>query len=315
MKSMTLVLPLAAVTAALSLWGCGTNNNEDKRLLAYTAGALRFCTGPSAETAIDEIFEESNRPNLTLRADPLNNDYYFCAPWNYEKDYNASRRYPLLVYLHGRDQDGYIRNLYYMGYDNSDGYMNDVAGAFKKKYPCFIYVPQEAGSSFDTAKLTNQIDALRAAYRIDDDRLYVHGFSMGGYGAYVLANDYYESTGRIFAGIIMLTGWAPALNSAVAAKAGVWLMVGLQDDADVVASIRDGYAYLRDLPVNAGADETLRPGYPVCGHSAVTRRLRLHCVDIVNRTEFPVDGHFVTEFPFRDPSVMEWLFSQSLQNR
>jgi predicted peptidase len=311
------VIPIAALLSAVFLSsGCEKVENDSKHDLALMLGTISSCTAPGLEAPIEEVFDESSRPNLELHTDPVNNDYYFCTPWNYEKAYNAGRKYPLLIYLHGRSQNGYIRNLFYMGYDNSDGYMREAAGEFKKNFPCFIYVPQEAGSSFDTTKLTNQIDALRASYRIDDDRLYVHGFSMGGYGTYALANDYYENTGRIFAGIIMLTGWAPTLNSAVAAKAGIWLMVGLQDDPDVVSNIRDAYSYLKDLPVNAGAIGIVRTGYPAGTHSASTWTLKLNCREIVMRTEFPFDGHFITEFPFsQDPSVMAWLFSQSLRNR
>lgn len=284
-----------------------------------SASASSTTTTASAPTTGDEdfgeVFEESNRPNLVKYTDSVNNDYYFCTPWNYEKDYNATRKYPLLIYLHGSSQAGYLRNLYYMGYDNEDGYQYAASGYFKKKYPCFMFVPQETGSPWNTTKLVNQINALRAAYRIDDDRIYVHGFSMGGYATFALANAYYSATGRIFAGIIMLTGGATTLNSAVAAKAGVWLMVGLLDSSSAVTSIRDAYAYLKGLSFNAGAAETTR-SYMVGTHNANFWTLTLNNLAIVKRTEFPNDGHFITEFPFsQDASVMAWLFSQSLNNR
>ncbi len=309
---------LAAITsAALIFSGCDDINSGKREILKL---AIAACIGNSAaipEKHITEVFEESNRPNPVKYSDPVNNDYYFCPPWNYEKEYNATRRYPLLIYLHGRDQVDYLRNLYYMGYDNADGYKYDVAGDFKKKHPCFIYVPQESGSSWDTTKLRNQIEALRSAYRIDDNRLYVHGFSMGGYGTYALVNSYCDSTGRIFAGIIRLNGGSfSTLRNAVAEKAGVWLMIGLEDSADSITGIRNSYMFLKSFPANAGAIETFIPGYPAGTHSAMTWMLGADCQRIVLSTEFPGDGHFITEFPFsQDPSVMEWLFSQSLQNR
>ncbi len=314
-KTRFLVTSLAAMMAALSLWGCENHGNDTKRLLAYSQSLSALCSGTYPETSYEEVFEDGNRPNLTFCPDPFNNDYYFSAPWNYEKPYNACRKYPLLIYLHGRGQAGYINNLFYMGYDNPSGYMREEAGAFKKKYPCFTFVPQEAGAPFNTAKIINQIEYLRSVYRIDDDRIYVHGYSMGGWGSYTLAGDYYKRTGRSFAGIITLNGGAVNLDQGVAARAGVWIMVGLLDTSSTNAG-RNSYDYLKNLSCNAGAAETTRMDYSVGDYIADTWTLTLNSQEIVKRTEFADVGHSSLGFHFsHDPSVMAWFFSQSLRNR
>jgi hypothetical protein len=53
-----------------------------------------------------ETFDESNRPGLEYY--PAD-DYFFVKPWNYEKEYNSTRKYPLLIYLHGRSQIKYLK--------------------------------------------------------------------------------------------------------------------------------------------------------------------------------------------------------------
>ncbi|MBP7736986.1 MAG: hypothetical protein KA369_13495 [Spirochaetes bacterium] len=310
-----LAVSLAAMTAAFSLWGCENHDNGTKRLLAYSQSLSALCSGTYSEMAIEEAFDDSNRPNLTLYPDPVNNNYYLSTPWNYEKSYNACRKYPLLIYLHGRDQAGYISNLYYMGYDNPSGYMREEAGAFKKKYPCFTFVPQETGAPFNTTKIINLIEYFRSIYRIDDERIYVHGYSMGGWGSYTLAGDYHKRTGRYFAGIITLNGGAVNLDAAVAARAGVWIMTGLLDTASTTAG-RNSYDYLKNLSCNAGAMETTRMDYSVGSYTADTWTLTLNSLEIVKRTEFADVGHSSLGFHFsNDPSVMAWFFSQSLRNR
>ncbi len=266
-----------------------------------------------------EYFLESNRPNLELVSDPVNGDYFFSKPWNYELGYNSSRRYPLIIYLHGKSQAAYLRNLYYMGYDNSDGYQRNISTAFKQTYPCFTFVP-EAGTSWSTVKLIAQIEYIKANYRIDTNRIYIHGFSMGAWGCYSLANAYYSYNGQLFAGIIRQSGMGTFTDSRIAAKTSVWLITGLRlsgaspETQSTIDDTCEAYNYLKNLPENSGALENRR-SYYAGSHIANTWELIKNGREFAKRTEFPDDGHFTTEYPFLDPSVMAWLFDQSLEYR
>lgn len=275
---------------------------------------------------IEDSFDESNRPGLMYNAA---GSYYLVRPWNYEKSYNSHKKYPLLIYLHGSGQAGYLKNLYYMGmgYYNSNDfttdltltekpyeYKKDVADKFRKTYPCFMFVPQETGVPFDTTKIMGQIEQLKAEYRIDTDRIYIHGFSMGASAAYSMAAQYYNYNGQMFAGIIRMNGGSVTLPDPVVRKTSVWIMTGL-DDTSSTDTGRSAYTYLKNHVYNSGAEEFEKSEYMVGTHSADTVYLVNWGIDIVRKTEYPGVGHILITFPFDDPYVFEWLFSQSLANR
>ncbi len=282
--------------------------------------SLFSCGGDSAEP---ERFEESNRPGIEYDAA---GDFFLVKPWNYEIRSNSSRKYPLLVYLHGSSQIKYLKNLYYMGmgyYNWSDQlqnmteeYQKGIADEFRTTYPCFMYVPQ-GPSGFDIDAIIARIERFKTDYRIDQKRIYVHGFSMGGWGSLSLAKAYYDYNGQLFAGIIMLSGggYLSSGYDAIVKKTAIWAVTGATD----LGSARSIYNYLKNHTLNAGAAETDSGDYTVTslgtGYPARTLTLTKNGWDFAKMTEFPGAGHFTTTFPFGDPAVMEWLFSQSLNNR
>ncbi len=105
------------------------------------------------------------------------------------EDYKPDREYPLLVYLHGSGQDD--RALFTTDFIKED----------------FIVVaPNGRGTSncFATAEaqkdIKEAIDDVRKNYNINDSRIVLSGFSMGGYGVY---RTYYEHPGLFHALAIM----------------------------------------------------------------------------------------------------------------
>lgn len=274
----------------------------------------------------DETFDEADRPGLEYNAA---DDYFLVRPWNYDKNYNAARKYPLLIYLHGSSQTKYLKNLYYMGmgyYTWSDAeqnfteeYRKDVADKFRKTYPCFMFVPQ-GPSGWDTATLIAQIQQLKTDYRIDVDRIYIHGFSMGGGAIYPLAEAYYEYNGQLFAAMIRLNGYSPvSLSDVIVENTSIWLMVGLGDTQSVIDNVRNAYEFLKDHDFNSGAAVSEELNYIIgekpYQHLANTVTLEKRGIKFARETEYPDDGHFITEFPFSDPDVFSWMFCQSVGSR
>ena len=270
-----------------------------------------------------ETFAESNRPGLEYN---VTGDFFLVKPWNYEKDYNASRKYPILIYLHGSSQIKYLKNLYYMGmgyytwsdvvHNMTEEYQKPIADNFRQTYPCFMYVPQ-GPSGFNIPAIIAQIEKFKTDYRIDSNRIYVHGFSMGGWGSYTLAKSYYDYNGQLFAGIIMLSGGGSLTSSYdnIVKKTAIWLVTGAID----LSSAQSAYNYLKNHTLNAAAVETYSGDYTVTslgiGYPARTWTLNKNGWDFARMTVFPNADHFTTCFPFGDPDVMAWLFEQSLENR
>lgn len=260
------------------------------------------CDQMKSNDSIPEDFEESNKPVFEYNAE---DDSYLLKPWNYEKSFNDGRKYPLVVYLHGSGSSGSPSGMAmgHLGYNNDD---------FKKNHPCFVYIPHTSGG-WNNARLISQIENLKDDYRINKNKIYLVGYSMGGSGSYSLANAYYDHNEHLFAGIIRLAGQSQVeVRDAIARKTSIWLHIGLNDMELRVTVTRQAYEFLKDF--HAGASETSK-NVEIENHSGSTLTLTKNDIEIVKKTEYDNDGHGVSNFPFNDPYLIEWLFSQSLSKR
>ncbi|MCI5120201.1 MAG: alpha/beta hydrolase [Candidatus Electrothrix sp. AUS4] len=241
--------------------------------------------------------------------------YRLFCPENLEKKNN--RKYPLLVYLHGAGERGNDNRLqiYDLPYLGTGGGKNKKV--FQKKYPSIVYVPQcpknKTWNDKDTlTALTKTIDKLTDKYPIDKDRLYLIGYSMGGSGTYALASQYYLSTKQPVAAIVRLAGQSSfdRKTHEIISKSSVWLHVGLHDIDLRIEKAREAYAILKEIHKNA--IETSKQTN-IAQHPGTTVTLRLNHVERAKKSEYMNDGHGISNFPFEDSSLMEWIFRQQLR--
>ncbi len=270
-----------------------------------------------------EVFDESNRPELEYY--PLE-DYFLVKPWNYEKENNSSRKYPLLIYLHGPGQTKNLKNLSYMGmgyYDWSDDVNNmtkefqkDIADRFRKTYPCFTFVPQ-GYDGWSTTRIIAQIEQLKEDYRIDPKRIYIHGISDGADIIYPLAKEYYIQKEHLFAGIIRLNGAGGEfkLPEAVIEKTPQWFGVG--GKSPHCSAEIDTFDRMKSHPANKKSDVTEKRNYYIngkvdSGRLASTVTLSRDGVEFIKQTVLPDADNFVSSLPFEESEMLKWLFSQTL---
>jgi hypothetical protein len=136
---------------------------------------------PTLNLNPQESFDESHAP-VEFTHETLS----FKSPWGYGKEDNASRLYPLLVSgMWGEGQGQY----------------NKVA----QDYPAFVIDYQKSSSSDGQALAVWINSAIEAGYRIDENRIYLTGFSYGGSSSYPLAQGMY-SEDMYFAAIIRVAG-------------------------------------------------------------------------------------------------------------
>ena len=245
-----------------------------------------------------ENFLSEDQPSL-LRHDQL--DYELLMPWNYDKPFNAQRKYPLVVSLHGAGGSSYTPCI--------AGNPDEM-----KQYPCFFMAPTAAdwGASADWVR--SEMVRLINDFRIDENRIYLIGFSMGGSGSYIFANSLWNDYGKVFAGIVRLSGQSQTkLVDAIADRTSVWYHIGLDDIPVRVNIAGKAYRYIKKRSANAEAIETIDTD-EVTGHSRRTKTLTLRGLEIAKLSEYTDVGHSASE-PFKDPAVLKWLFSQTLENR
>ena len=105
-------------------------------------------------------------------------DYLIYLP----EDYDAGEKWPLMLFLHGGGE---------RGKDLDDVKQNGPPKlvAEGKDFPFLIVSPQQkADGWWQPTELMALLDKIEQQYRVDADRIYVTGLSLGGLGTWRLAN-------------------------------------------------------------------------------------------------------------------------------
>lgn len=189
--------------------------------------------------------------------------------------YSASpdHRWPLIVFLHGSGECG------------NDGIRQTAHGlpvyVSKRatRFPFIVVMPQAQQSAFrgpEAAAVWAILEEVDRTYRIDHDRIYLTGLSMGGIGTWEMA----ILRPDIFAAIVPVCGFAPLEYLSNIKDLPVWAFHGALDQNVSVSGSRDAIAALRKM----GAT----PKY----------------------TEYPDLAHICWDRAYAEPGLYQWLLKQ-----
>lgn len=208
------------------------------------------------------------------------------------KDYDAKKKYPLVLFLHGAGESGSDNGLQ----------LKNVVRAFEHpsnmdKFPCFVVAPQNPqnmkwadvnwGDPSHTmakdptpslAAALKICDAVIKEHSIDRGRIYCVGLSMGGYGTW----DALMRRPDFFAAAVPICGGADDTKAGLIKHIPVWVFHGAMDPTVPVIRSRNIVQALKD----AGANP--EPKY----------------------TEFPGVNHKSWGPAFATPGLFDWLFAQ-----
>lgn len=164
------------------------------------------------------------------------------------KNYNASKEYPLILFLHGSGERGNDNEAQLV-----HGWKLFLQDSVREKYPAIVVFPQCSQNSYwsnvdfryDTVTkkrtflfpvngeptvamrlLINFLDDLDDRYKLDDDRLYVGGLSMGGMGTFELV----RRKPKLFAAAFPICGGANPATAKSLKRPSWWIFHGLKDD-------------------------------------------------------------------------------------
>jgi predicted peptidase len=102
--------------------------------------------------------------------------YLLYLPTAYNTD--TLKRWPLLLFLHGSGESGYDVNKV-----KAHGPPQLVEQG--KQFPFIVVSPQsEVPSGWDVDQLYKLLQGVKKNYRVDADRIYLTGLSMGGFGTW-----------------------------------------------------------------------------------------------------------------------------------
>jgi len=159
--------------------------------------------------------------------------YLLHVPAGYGKD---NRRWPLLLYLHGGQGRG--REFAKMAWYPIIQMVSEGASL-----PLIVLAPQcpEGETWIDPDLVVAMLDEVLASYRVDPDRVYLVGYSMGGEGAWLLAYRHPE----LFAAVAPMSGFCNPLWATRLARLPVWAFHGAKDDLISVTQTEAMVAELR----------------------------------------------------------------------
>ncbi|MCP4138455.1 MAG: prolyl oligopeptidase family serine peptidase [bacterium] len=164
-------------------------------------------------------------------------DYLLYLPEGYE---TARKNWPLILFLHGKGERGSkLRKVAKHGPPK-------LIAKEAKQFPFVIVSPQCPGN--DSWAGEQQVDTLNALldnivsqYRIDRERIYLTGLSMGGFGTWRLAAAYPDR----FAAIAPVCGGGNPEDAASIAHLPVWVFHGEKDSTVPVKRSKEMVAALK----------------------------------------------------------------------
>ena len=226
-------------------------NRPRPRILALLSAAT-FLAASSAK-ADDPQQAKTFEKEITVKV-KLN--YLLYLPEGYEK---SDKPYPLILFLHGAGESGSeLANV------KKHGPPKLIAAG--KNFPFIIVSPQSPRGGWDPEALDALVGEVIKNHRVDKDRVYLTGLSMGGGGTWTLAAAHPER----FAAIAPVCGAFRAPDGGKAAAQKIkdlpaWVFHGAKDTTVPIARSEEMVKSLKD----AGADVKFTV-YPDAGHDSWT---------------------------------------------
>ncbi len=190
---------------------------------------------------------------------------------------DSEQTWPLVLVLHGSGESG------------ADLDKPAVNGLCKRAHetdlPFIILAPQCPKKDDWTyrgqqRRLIELVETVEAQYRVDPDRIYATGYSMGGYAVWDLATSHPTR----FAAIAPICGRGNPSQVAVIRHLPTWVFHGERDEAISAEASREIVEALRE------------------------------CGSPVKYTEYPGAGHDVWTRTYADPEFIAWLLAQKRQS-
>lgn len=197
--------------------------------------------------------------------------YLLYLPENYTSE---NKSWPLLVFLHGAGERG--DSLELIKRHGPPKLVDE-----KKDFPFILVSPQCPtdnwwAETYMLEALEGLVAHISKSFRVDADRIYLTGLSMGGFGTWHLATRYPDK----FAAIAPICGGGTAYQAAVLKNIPAWVFHGAKDE---VVPLEQSKEMVEALEKAGG---------------------------IVKFTVYPEAGHDSWTETYANPALYEWFLSQ-----
>jgi predicted peptidase len=178
-------------------------------------------------------------------------DYLLFLPEGYE---SSKTKWPLMLFLHGAGESGSD-----LAKVKAHGPPKIVET--KGDFPFILVSPQSPGRGWNSDTLNALLDEILRTHRVDPDRVYLTGLSMGGYGTWALAAAHPEK----FAAIVPICGGGNPAEAKKLATLPIWVFHGAKDNTVPLERSKEMVE-----AVKAAGGEVKFTVYPEAGHDSWT---------------------------------------------
>lgn len=209
-------------------------------------------------------------------------------------DYPSTTRWPVILFLHGAGERG------------TDGLLQTTVGlgaairAAPNRYPAIVVFPQAppdsqwVGTPAEVAMAA--LTQTMAEFRVDSQRVYLTGLSMGGHGTWYLAYRHPE----LFAAVVPICGWVPDMPRFRGS-----VPVVPSDSGDPIPALARRLAKTPIWIFHGEMDAVV----PVSGSREPAAALKAVSAD-VRYTEFLGLNHNSWDAAYASDEFARWLFAQ-----
>jgi predicted peptidase len=247
-----------AAVGGMLVCGCGSSDEAERE-------RGRADTRPASGQQVAQTFEGAAGRRF---------HYLLYLPTRYGE--HEGHRWPLLLFLHGANVPGSSRR------DLELLRPRGIPAIVERRDLPLIAVSPQTTSDWPLEPLAELLDHIEGRYAVDRRRVYVTGFSIGGYATFDLASAYPKR----FAAI-----------AAVAGGGGRWS-----------ADYHEHTCRLRDVAVwafHGSRDAVIPPSESRAMVNAVNR-----CGGKAGLTIYPGAGHYTDKHAYAEPKLYRWLLAQ-----
>ena len=258
---------------------------------AFALFVAALLVSGAVSTNAEDVKPGAQAPQTFEKQIPVKLEYLMYLPADYGK--SPDKKWPLIFFLHGSGERGSdVQKVAAHGPPlllNPDKKPNKEFDPEKSKdgeaaLRNFIVVSPQlpaSESGWQTFSLNAMLDDILAKYHVDQDRVYLTGLSMGGYGTWAWASQ----NPRRFAAIAPMSGGGDPRRAARA---------------------------LKKMPIwnfHGEADTTV----PIAESEKVVEAIQKGGNDEIKFTRYPGVGHNCWEIAYGNPELYSWFLSHTRQ--
>ncbi|GMU84706.1 MAG: phospholipase [Planctomycetota bacterium] len=247
--------------------------------------ALAQFNEPAAQVATSAPAAAATSPSGFLYRELEFNGESFAYTIYVPPEYKPDRAWPCILFLHGsgeRGRDGLLQTEVGMG---------TAIRRHRDWFPAIVVMPQCRPDKWWTEDMADMalkcLEDTSRSYRLDADRLYLTGLSLGGYGTWLIGGRLADR----FAAIVPVCGF-----------------FGRPDQPTDAEALRKLAESLKSMPIwcfHGGKDRAVN----VTRSQEIVAAIRA-AAGSVQYTEYPDGEHNVWDRAYGDRKLWQWLFAQ-----